>query len=143
MDFDRERSWVDRCFHHDLPAVPMDILGEITAAYYRPTTYLHVLITVQSSRVPGTVRPISMVSESTVVVLQSTILSTSLKHTPIQEEIRPVSQAFMYTKSLPRSSLFFLQRKESCCKSIVIIAHDISMVKSYTPTQLRYNRFEK
>lgn len=72
MDFDTERSWVDRCFHHDLPAVPMDIVDEITAAYYRPTTYLHVLITVQSSRVPGTVRPISVGSETTVVALQQT-----------------------------------------------------------------------
>jgi len=35
----------------------MDILHEITEAYCRPTTYLHVLITVQSSRMPGTVRP--------------------------------------------------------------------------------------
>lgn len=64
MDFDRERWWADRCFHRDLPAVPMDILQDVTAAYYRPTTYLHVLITVQSSRIAGTVRSIAVSSEA-------------------------------------------------------------------------------
>lgn len=101
MDFDRERSWVDRCFHHDLPAVPMDILDEITAAYYRPTTYLHVLITVQSSRVPGTVRPISVGSGTRVVVLQPTALSTVFKSTVLQEEEGSVTQVSVHKKSLP------------------------------------------
>ena len=75
MDFDRERWWADRCFHHDLPAVPMDILHDVTAAYYRPTTYLHVLITVQSSRIARIVIPIAAGSEVTVAVLQQTTLS--------------------------------------------------------------------
>jgi len=53
----------------------MDIRHDVTAAYYRPTTYLHVLITVQSSRIARIVSPIAAVSEVTVAVLQQTTLS--------------------------------------------------------------------
>jgi len=53
----------------------MDILHDVTAAYYRPTTYLHVLITVQSSRIARIVIPIAAGSEVTVAVLQQTTLS--------------------------------------------------------------------
>jgi hypothetical protein len=77
----------------------MDILDEITAAYYRPTTYLHVLITVQSSRVPGTFRPISVGTETTVVVLQPSTLSALFKSDVLQEEEGTVTQVFVHKKS--------------------------------------------
>jgi len=53
----------------------MDIRYDVTAAYYRPTTYLHVLITVQSSRIARIVSPIAAGSEVAVAVLQQTTLS--------------------------------------------------------------------
>lgn len=94
MDFDRERWWADRCFHHDLPAVPMDILQDVTAAYYRPTTYLHVLITVQSSRIARTFRPIAVGSEATVAVLQQNTLSPYFQTNHQRDEEYPVTQGF-------------------------------------------------